>query len=420
MQRELRTAEDNYEKLLSGKDASEAFTFIKHLGQSNENRLSDNSVIQEGNGTVTVYIPADLCFTSTKECLQSLEFWELIQDRLQTDTLDVPIYMGYYRMVYFFRACMGAVPNVRATLKAYEDWAADTAWNVSTAYERVVNRMQVYNGMESVSKMGDGFFRARPVQVEWNPKGYFNIVDGHHRTCFYVAKGISLIPAVMSKEDHEKWIHRDALKRCLDFISGRKNMAAAYAPIPHPNFYQFPTYRDVGGHTRIQMIAEFLALNQISFRGRTVLDAGAYYCYLSQFFSRLGAKVTAVEYERESHEFAKLLNELLYCGDIDCICGELEELDTSRRFSVTIMLTVLYPYVGTDLGRKILGNIDAVTEDLLIWESGDQPEDEIQYILKYSTFAHYCKISETIGTGKVRELGIFYRDHVHLKKPYWV
>lgn len=420
-QSELMSAEDNYERLLSGRGVSEALTFVKYLGQFHEKRLFDDSIIHEDDRSVTVYLPTDLCFTNTKECVRSLGLWEPVKDSILLESLDLPVYMGYYSTVYFFRACMGTTPNVRAAIKAYEDWIADTPismWNVSTAHERVVERMQVYNGLESVCKMGDGFFRAHPVQVEWNPKGYFNIVDGHHRTCFYVAKGIPLIPAVMSKEDHEKWIHWDALKKCLDFISG-KNMLAAYAPIPHPNFYQFPTYRDVGGHTRIQMIAEFLALNRISFQGRTVLDAGAYYCYLSQFFARLGAKVTAVEYDRESHEFAKLLNELLYCGDIDCICGGLEDLDTSRRFSVTIMLTVLYPYVGTALGRKILGNIDAVTEDLLLWESGDQPEEEIQYILKHSTFEHYLKISETVGTSKIRELGVFYRDHVHLEKPYW-
>lgn len=423
---ELKISEENYNSLISG-DITENAAFVKYFNQMDERRFVNNAVIHFGEDSVIVYIPTDICFTTTKKQLEREHLWHMMENIQQvTSRIDLPIYMGWYEVVHFFRACMGIEPATWTAVAAYEEWVRinpTTRWNLyprdnDPIKSRILERLLVYNGLESVYLSGGKFFESHPISAEWNPRGYFNIVDGCHRVCFYIAKGISQIPAVMSKKDYDSWLHLKSLAKCFDFIKG-KNMLAAYAPIPHPNFYQFPTYRDVGGYTRIQKISEFLCYNQIQLNNRNILDAGAYYCYLSQFFARLGANVTAIEYAPESHQFAKLLNELLYCSNINCICTGLDDFDLSQRFSITIMLTVLYPYMGSELGLTILKNIDIVTQDLLIWESGDQPQKEIQYILENSSFTNYMKLSETIGTAKIRELGVFYRDHIPLTKPYW-
>ena len=424
---EMRRLEQTYERLISG-NIKEDCVFIKYAEQLNIGKLFNDAVIKVDEDEVVAYIPTDLCFSATKEQIQAQNVWSEIENNQRViDRIDLPIYMGWYEIIHFFKACMGMEHNTTAAVEAYKDWVRKNPlarWNLyardnDAVNNRIVERITVYNGLESVYKRGASFFEAHPVLADWNPRGYFNIKDGGHRVSFFVAKGVSLIPAAMSKEDYDLWIHSDALEQCRNYMIG-KNMLAAYAPIPHPNFYQFSTYRDIGGYTRIHKISEFLCYNQIKFEGRKVLDAGAYYCYLSQFFARLGAQVTAIEYNRESHEFAKRLNKLLYCSDINCVCASLDDFDISQHFSLTIMLTVLYPYMDSEMGLRMLKNIDAVTDDILIWESGDQPEKEIQYIKDNSSFCNYLKLSETVGTGKIRELGIFYKKHIHLEKPYWL
>ncbi|MGO5027898.1 hypothetical protein [Candidatus Agathobaculum pullicola] len=424
---EMRQLEQTYERLISG-DITEDCVFIKYVDQMNIGKLFNDAVIEQGDELIVAYIPTDLCFAASREQIQAQNVWvEIETNQCVIDRIDLPIYMGWYEVIHFFKACMGMEYNATAAVQAYKDWVGKNPlarWNLyerddDAVTNRIVERIAVYNGLESVYKRGAAFFEAHPVLAEWNPKGYFNIKDGGHRVSFFVAKGVPLIPASMSKSDYDSWINGEALEQCRNFMFG-KNMLAAYAPIPHPNFYQFSTYRDIGGYTRIQKISEFLCYNQIKFTDRKILDAGAYYCYLSQFFARLGACVTAIEYNRESHEFAKRLNKLLYCSEIKCVCASLDDFDISQHFSLTIMLTVLYPYMDSEMGLRILKNIDTVTDDILIWESGDQPEKEIRYIKENSNFSHYLKISDTIGTGKVRELGIFYKNHIQLEKPYWL
>ena len=53
--------------------------------------------------------------------------------------------------------------------------------------------------------------------------------------------------------------------------------------------------------------------------------------------------------------------------------------------------------------------INQVTKDYLVWESGDEIEQEKKFVLEHSSFTNYEKIMETFGTGKIRELGIFSR-----------
>jgi hypothetical protein len=69
----------------------------------------------------------------------------------------------------------------------------------------------------------------------------------------------------------------------------------------------------------------------------------------------------------------------------------------------------LYPLLGENAGLEILRKIDRLTCGMLIWESGDKPEEERDFILSNTSFGRYEKLSATYGTGKVRELGVFFK-----------
>lgn len=72
----------------------------------------------------------------------------------------------------------------------------------------------------------DYFIEAAAIAV-WNPKGYFNIVDGHHRAAYLFSKGYKMIPISMTNEDYDKWYN------CSGETEHEKLNAV---PIPHPVF----------------------------------------------------------------------------------------------------------------------------------------------------------------------------------------
>ena len=126
----------------------------------------------------------------------------------------------------------------------------------------------------------------------------------------------------------------------------------------------------------------------------------------------IGDKCTqpSVEYNENSAKFQEHLNCLLHCENIRLICGGAENVDSKDGFDVVIMLTVLYWHYKSELGKTLLKNINGLCNRIMIWESGDEIEEEKEFIRKNSDFKYYIKIANTVGTGKVRELGVWWKS----------
>lgn len=67
------------------------------------------------------------------------------------------------------------------------------------------DRMHVYNWWEEQRHYDPSYFIESAAKVRWNEKGYFNIIDGHHRVRYLVEKNYHLVPVLMSNIDYEKW-----------------------------------------------------------------------------------------------------------------------------------------------------------------------------------------------------------------------
>lgn len=399
--------------------------FCKYASSLFDTQFQDGAFIREEEDQVLAFLPIELCFSSDHRCNQSSHGAACSKDLLPFSGIKhIPVSIANCDYINYFKAIFGSSARVQKAAdelircrmslepshREYEKIETDRNallinqdaifWSMFRAFQ--------YGGME--------YFIDNPIDVIWTSDHVFHVLNGTDKVCFFLALGLNFIPAHMTKADYTQWVNGIKLDACLSYIR-ENHIAAAYAPIPHPNFRFFPAYRDIGGTTRLQKIGEVLAYNHICVYGKKVLDAGSYYCYLSQYFARLGAQVTAIEYDPISSEFGRRLNDLLYCSGINSVCCGLDVMDISQRYSFTIMLTVLYWYLDDPLGLQILHNIDVVTENFLIWESGDQPEKEIQFILEHSSFKTYCKISETFGTGKVREMGIFCKKRIDISLP---
>ena len=72
------------------------------------------------------------------------------------------------------------------------------------------------------------------------------------------------------------------------------------------------------------------------------------------------------------------------------------------------MLTIFYHFYSIPLIRdKFIDIINNHVNLLLIWESGEDFNNERQYLLEHTKFKKFTHLAYTYGTGKMRELGIF-------------
>jgi len=92
-----------------------------------------------------------------------------------------------------------------------------------------------------------------------------------------------------------------------------------------------------------------------------------------------------------------------------------EDHDFNTTYDVGIILTVFYHYYNNPILKddrvrdRFLKKLDATIDYMLIWESGDDYEGERSFIIENTKFKRFEHIAWTDGTGKLRELGVFYK-----------
>jgi len=258
------------------------------------------------------------------------------------------------------------------------------------------------------SSLDSRYFEKNPIEVEWSSRGLFQVVSRYRQAVYQLARNNKLIYCAITKDDYAAWKNESQVQPCIETLKKYK-LSVVYTPILHPNFIDYPCMRENYGATRLMKVCKYLFENSVELHNKKVLDAGSYLSYFAQNFNRMGADVTSIEFEDANYEPACALNRLLRCDDITMIHGGIERLNPDLRFSITIMTAVLNWHLDSDLGMTIIQNIDLVTEDLLIWESGDEIEREKKFILNHSKFKTYTRLQSTFGTGKMRELGIFMK-----------
>lgn len=402
---------DVYEDILNGNISTN--TYIEELSYKCQNiYFEDHAVVKDlGQEELVAMIPIELCHMGELEMPTNLYG----QNEELEDNPNSLILQSQIKVINLFRAFEGSIYSRK---KAFEEFRNYFFANPGRYYsfprteqgfkDIVSNRYEVYSRMGQLLNKGMDFFINTPIEVKWNPNGFFNLEDGVHRVCFFIAKGLHRIPAKMKREDYKQWKNEYVLEKCIEYMKDM-NCLPSYAPIPHPNFYDYPIRRDIAGEFRFQQICCYLYEKRINVQGLKVIDLGSYFSYFSQAFSRLGASVTTVEAYESSYEAGKLLNELLYCNNIQAFKGDINDFPENENYDIVIMLTVFYPQVGTSKGEITINKVNNLTKSMLLWESGGEPEKEIQYILDHTDFVRYEKISETYGTGLVREMGAFYK-----------
>lgn len=358
-----------------------------------DNRFHDNGYITEENGKVVAYISADLFFV--KEGKKDSHF-----------------YCKYANLISYIKAYDGNAINIAETISSLSkkicvEKLSGSDFGEMEEDRRLYTQTQL-NKLNLKLNYGMEWFISNAIDIK--AEGTKFIVDEKDvfRVAFFLAKGLQRVPARMTKSDYEHLKNLSVLNETIEYAKTH-DLLTSYTLLEHPNFYSFPAARDIGAHSRMINICKYIADNGICISDKKVIDVGSYFGYLSRFFYRMGAKVTSVEYNEEGCNFGKKLNALLYCEGIETVCGGAQELNRKNEFDIAVMLTVLYWHLDSPLGIELIHAVDEMTKSMMIWESGDEPEREKEFIINNSAFKKYVRIAETVGTGKVREMGIWYK-----------
>lgn len=194
----------------------------------------------------------------------------------------------------------------------------------------LASRKQIFDEMEESADYDKDFLSRNAPYVCWEEGRFHMCSSGRNRVVFQAAKGARHVPVRMSREDYEKWLHKDVLENICHYMeTGQKKKV--FAPIGHPylkdiqaenvGYYRsvcFPIgeyltkslYRQVrkmqeGYEITDQKEMDFEKHNNVIFCD--LEDEGA----CSRYLSMCGFRVKRGS-EKGDSEFTALLDELFY------------------------------------------------------------------------------------------------------------
>lgn len=370
--------------------------------------FSDTALIRKiGQEYVVAWIPVELLFSErTDDYVSRTNFktatkeWRLFHSQYS----DIPL-VGFepHRTLFsFFR-------NGDAYPRKYLDWYQSVFVTQGLAVplsdvEILKKRFREFRIMQSELNKGMQFFVDLPAKATWNERGYFNLWDGHHRSMFLYVSGCSKIPVQISTLDYEKWSNQDSAIKLKELVASQKRVEF-YQPIPNPYFLNLNTNRDNFCKSRLHHLMEYF--NATKFAGKRVVDIGANIGYFGSHFARLGADVTMVEPDLAHFELAKQARDLLH---IKCqiVNQKFEVYEDFQHFDMAILLTVLYHYLSNEqIKRLFFEKLNEMVDEMIVWESGDDPDYEKTQIIENTKFKNYTHLAYTYATRRFRELGLF-------------
>lgn len=370
------------------------------------NRLEDFSLIRHVDSKFLVaWIPIELIFSERREDNINVDNVTEEWEKQNVIYQDIPLISFIpYRNLYQFFSSGKELP-----LK-YCEWFQNLfiSRGMKSGYTNeslIEKRYREYKRMSTeLQNNGLQFFIDYPAVGKWNDKGYFNLIDGHHRISFLYERGFRIVPVQVTEIDYRKWANKDMANRVRDIILN-ENRTEFYQPILNPYFMSLHPHREDVNKSRLQMLLEYFGIKR--FNGAKVIDIGANLGFFGAAFSRMGADVTLIEPDSYHYKLTSSVTELMYI-DANVVTSTFEDFETNEQYDIAIMLTVFYHQMSKpEIRDRFISKLNAMISSMIIWESGDKIEEEKSFILNNTKFKKYTHIGYTFATDKFRELGIF-------------
>lgn len=227
--------------------------------------------------------------------------------------------------------------------------------------------------------------------------------SGEEYACLAKFLGKSWIGVQMTPEASSHWSMRSSKNLCT--LLKETNRKLFYNPILHPDFRKAKVSRP--DSIRLDLIRRFLGPFG---EGLTGLDIGCNMGYMCHMLQRQGIQMTGVDHDTYHLSLAMALNST-YRLNVEFIHSRFEDHKPAANYDIVSMFSVFYHTFNRNISEasRMIAKIDSMTRNLLLWESGDQPQQEIDFIRSHSGLTQYLFLGKTEGTGKNRELGVFLR-----------
>lgn len=185
------------------------FNALKGIPERNEmiekEVQTEGNILRRGEKNLTIAVPIEILFTYASEDEENICFskpYGQLFDVLENKSVECNLY--------------------------YEFMGADTKLKQN---KLLSDRMALYCFWERHRQLDMNYFIDAAPIVSWNVKGYFNIIDGHHRAMYQYRKGYYKIPVSMTYDDYNSW-------QCIVDEEDYKGLKSVGVPIPHPSFLE--------------------------------------------------------------------------------------------------------------------------------------------------------------------------------------
>lgn len=412
--------EEYAQKLMSDEEAQKRFPMIfqeknrrmmrgryRNDVSSCIQELKDDALIKKyGESHVIAWIPIELLFSEKREDNDLNDITDAwIEQNTRWENLPLIAFAPYQNLYQF---CMYGREYPRLYCQWYQDLFLTRGITSGLSDEKLVEmRFHEFEWMQNQFNQGMNFFIEHPAAAKWNKCGYFNLIDGHHRAAFLYHSGVTRIPVQITVHDYELWCNRPAVEEVQRIIC-KQGRTEFYQPILNPYFLRIHSHRENYAKSRLHHFLEYF--QNTRFVGKRILDIGANLGYMGQAFDRMGAEVTLIEPDTFHYELTIALNQLLYTN-CKVVTQKFEEYDCDGTYDMAILLTIFYHYLHKEeICSSFLEKLNRHVSTMILWESGDEPEEEKTYILQHTKFKDYIHLGYTYATGKFRELGIFQAE----------
>lgn len=323
--------------------------------------------------------------------IQGASKWEYVDVPLKTqltymrlmeflDHKDSGEYKSYIQEYNKQHGNVDGIESDQAILTLRADW-----------YQKYVQKM----------RMGNTYFKQTAAVVEWNSKGYFNIIDGNHRASFLVERGYDYLPVRMNCSDFEIWHNAGVAKECEDYIDNH-HIEKTMTAIPNPHFFDVSAIREYESEKILDKVQ--ILLQKIDVTSMNVLECGIFQSYFARNLCRMGAKeIYALEMDDANRGFVDILNRLQYQNRIKII-GNLDDIKEEK-----IDIVFLLGMQNFDMGffNRLLTYLIKVGCKILFWESYTNTVKEREQILECNHFSYYYKFYDTFYNDSICESGVF-------------
>lgn len=273
----------------------------------------NNGIVREEENYITVWCGIEILFS------ESLELWE-------GDKTKIWIKSEYEDKNILAHPCKSLFDYFDMETSNADFYFSCNKESVSEdEVKRKLNeREKLFRIFKKEHNKGMDFFIEGAPGAIWNPKHYWNLVGGHHRTLYLLHEKHSLMPVKVKREDFLKWYNKKAYEKLCNFIF-ENSIQQLYAPIPHPGFVNFPSKYENNGITMLEKVMEFLADKDIQFmKSMDCLEDEGYF---ARNMSRIGvAESVYVSGNAFQLHLTALINELLY-QDVKIEQNDLKDRD---------------------------------------------------------------------------------------------